>query len=450
MKDCPEFPNQLFDYVAYLSRSKPDDATLVSFLQSDSPGRFTTKHWQLVLSYCLKNVDSFYEIDSLENACLYILKCISDHHEKSLAQLATDGVLSDYTTGETYLSYILPVLTRLEAAVKVVVVLENIDCLSRSTYMQDRGSRFASSYINFTLQKFPVVTFLSTGDSLAATKWIFVEETCKDFRSSLPSSNPTPNMLERLRSSAELQDITVVEIPELTRESLGEFFRPTIIEDKLLDSIWHTFGGNCAFLHRVEQTMRSTTNTQFLNLQGKDRTSDFDEDSIPAHVSKEGREEHRTMEEQKETLRSILSTQFKADSLQFQWKVTQFLALKKLERLRRDLSNPIHFYVTVFESMRYFLSKDFLVVADPLKISHPILQGLLDVKLLYFHRSPMRLTTYDSLTRHFLTSYIDTRYGELGYRDKVEYNMNFLLNQRTIKAEIDRISDRYVDTGKIH
>jgi len=196
--------------------------------------------------------------------------------------------------------------------------------------------------------------------------------------------------------------------------------------------------------------MRSTTNTQFLNLQGKDRTSDFDEDSIPAHVSKEGREEHRTMEEQKETLRSILSTQFKADSLQFQWKVTQFLALKKLERLRRDLSNPIHFYVTVFESIRYFLSKDFLVVADPLKISHPILQGLLDVKLLYFHRSPMRLTTYDSLTRHFLTSYIDTRYGELGYRDKVEYNMNFLLNQRTIKAEIDRISDRYVDTGKIH
>ncbi|KFG36180.1 hypothetical protein TGPRC2_215710C, partial [Toxoplasma gondii TgCatPRC2] len=95
----------------------------------------------------------------------------------------------------------------------------------------------------------------------------------------------------------------------------------------------------------------------------------------------------------------------------------------------------------VFESLRYFLSKPFLLVRDLQRLDNVVILGLLDAGLLTARFQPSRVQVASELYRHLLSDYISTRYAFLSVDQKASYNLNWLMNEKSIKYHVDRLSE---------
>ncbi|KYF42789.1 hypothetical protein TGARI_215710D [Toxoplasma gondii ARI] len=68
-------------------------------------------------------------------------------------------------------------------------------------------------------------------------------------------------------------------------------------------------------------------------------------------------------------------------------------------------------------------------------------QGLLDAGLLTARFQPSRVQVASELYRHLLSDYISTRYAFLSVDQKASYNLNWLMNEKSIKYHVDRLSE---------
>ncbi|KFG41238.1 hypothetical protein TGP89_215710B [Toxoplasma gondii p89] len=168
---------------------------------------------------------------------------------------------------------------------------------------------------------------------------------------------------------------------------------------------------------------------------------DPDEAELARDASEEEERDWRWCERQKEFCRNITKDLLVEDVRLFEWRMQKFLSLPLLTQLREKQGNEIHFLVTVFESLRYFLSKPFLLVRDLQRLDNVVILGLLDAGLLTARFQPSRVQVASELYRHLLSDYISTRYAFLSVDQKASYNLNWLMNEKSIKYHVDRLSE---------
>ncbi|PHJ17956.1 hypothetical protein CSUI_008219 [Cystoisospora suis] len=168
---------------------------------------------------------------------------------------------------------------------------------------------------------------------------------------------------------------------------------------------------------------------------------DRDESTLPADASPEEECTWRWNEQQKEYTRNIMQNLLVEDVRVFEWRMNRFLSLPLIDSLREKQSNRIHFLVTVYETIRYFTSKPYLLCTDLLKIDNVVILGLVDAGILISRFNPSRLEVANELYRHLLSDFINVRYSALSLEEKATYNMNMLINQTAIRYHVDRLSD---------
>ncbi|CDJ44756.1 hypothetical protein, conserved, partial [Eimeria tenella] len=156
----------------------------------------------------------------------------------------------------------------------------------------------------------------------------------------------------------------------------------------------------------------------------------------PADVINKFSEVHRM---QQQRLRVMSETLLVEEFRRFELMVLQFLNFPLLRKLREVSKNEVHFLVVVCETIREFLRRPYLLCGDLAKINNTIILGLLDANLIRARFNPQRLEASGAFTKNLLQSFCNQKYDALSTKEKAEYSLNFLLNQKSIKEALDSL-----------
>ncbi|KEP62671.1 UNVERIFIED_CONTAM: hypothetical protein HHA_215710 [Hammondia hammondi] len=465
----------------------------VEALEDENVKSFT--HWRGLLEFLALKVPSFSlqaklsekEPCDATSAAFGLLRMAAAHAENAASRRASEGTVAEYPTGEKWLDFFVALLGGVQQAtgVRLSLWIDDVEVLCLSRYLDERGPAFLSSLNRIFLSprtSFPLV--LLTADSLTSIRGICLsqeegkrrphrdsfppevdgcetqgketkEETTAETKEAAATAGEergaggyAKEQEDERSMKGERRNVEVIEVGDLSRQTVTDILVPRVTSiPEIPRAIFLAVGGNCALVEKITKGLIKLNGELWLEenrappADHVKQVRDPDEAELAGDASEEEERDWRWCERQKEFCRNLTKDLLVEDVRLFEWRMQKFLSLPLLTRLREKQGNEIHFLVTVFESLRYFLSKPFLLVRDLQRLDNVVILGLLDAGLLTARFQPSRVQVSSELYRHLLSDYINTRYAFLSVDQKASYNLNWLLNEKSIKYHVDRLSE---------
>ncbi|PFH36965.1 hypothetical protein BESB_034230 [Besnoitia besnoiti] len=423
-------------------------------LEDDAAQPFA--QWRGLLEFLLTQVPSFARQARLSerdpcdatSAAFGLLRMAAAHAENMEAAAASQDDISEYPTGQKWLQFFVAVLNAYTEATGACLSLwiDDVEILCVSRFLDERGPLFLSALNRIFLSPLtsaPLV--LITADSLTSVRGVCLTPA---ERTEERHDAEREEMREQDEARRGRRNIEVVEVGDLSRQAVTDILVPRVTSiPEIPQALYVAVGGNCALLEKIAKGLMKLNGELWLEANRPlppdhvKQVRDPDEAELARDATEEEERDWRWCERQKEFCRNITQDLLVEDVRLFEWRMNKFLALPLLEQLRQKQENEVHFLVTVFETIRYLLSRPYLLCKDLLHLDNVVILGLLDAGLLTVRFQPSRVQVSNEMYRHLLADYINVRYSLLSVDEKAKYNMNLLLNEKAIKFHVDRLSD---------
>lgn len=417
-------------------------------------------------------------------SCISAVLAIAEYEENSAAYIRTKRRVQLYPTAEQSLRYVLDVVSSLSHTINrpICLLMKNIEVLSRSPFLQERGHAFLTNLI-YLLGKSKVIcspigdhlsaknsgfsnipAFLITDDSMLVLRLLSVphiaaldllashhgtstknESILKD-RTEMREQSSLSRDKECGRKS--LIHARIISVDEWPKDLVRQVYKTVVTENQdVVDGVFDSVGGLPSYLHRVamgihksDKTMQKELYSRNIHLIKELRVTQDDVSNIShKHLTAQEKVEVERHRRQQSYVRDILALELPKEVLAFQWKTNQFLSLPILENLRIQSKTRVMYFVTVLETIRILLSKPYWTIerSDLSEISHPVILGLLDTKLFSMRFHPVTtIQAYDRLTHNLLHSFINEKFESLSLVDRIKYNATYGVNSKELRNRV--------------
>lgn len=438
------------------------------------------------------------------SSCLTALWSIAEYEENSTAYIRTEGSLQCYPTGERSLKYLLTVIADIGALVgaPVCLVFKNVEVVARSPFLQERGFAFLTNLVD-TLNrrgrgspsidtancadsrqqtKHAIPAYLITDDSMLVLRLLYSKHvTALDLllgtskgsqlkgaqNVNSVGSSTTPNDLlstsfQSLADQPPTQseqpigrvhnNIQIIPVNDWSKELIRQVFLSLVTDSNLVvDGVTNCVGGNASFLQRIAKGLNNTDLAMQEDLYSKGlflvkelRTKREEIVDLPHKAIAQEKVDFERFQRQQYYVRDCLTSEFPREILSFQWKMSQLLSLPIMENLRIKCKTHVAYYVAVLETIRILLSQDYWIVREEevVQISNPVVLGLLDVKAYRVQFEPsVCLCPYDKLTKSLLHSFINEKFENLSWVNRIKYNTTFGMNCKDLRKRLWRMPE---------
>lgn len=418
-------------------------------------------------------------------SCLSIVTMISEYEENSTAYILTNGLTQCYPTGDKSLAYILTVISALAEKndKPICLILKNIDVLSRSCFLQERGHAFLTRLIDALIDdrilqelrpsKVNIPAFLLTDDSMLILRLLSVAHKSaldllvahhdntkvKSNKSNIKQRSKNVDHLSNdtthATSDLDAQDwipsssprLKIIMVNDWSKDLVRQIYHSRVTDHlPVVEAVYDSFGGKASYLQRIAKGINETDATMQKELYAKDmhlvkelRVTRDEIIDLRSDATAQEKVEYERLQRQQFYIRDVLATEFPREIVQFQWKMNQFLSLPILEQLRFQCKTHVTYFVTVLETIRILLSQEYWTINETelSEISHPVILGLIDVKAFVIQFQPtIRIQPYDVLTRNLLHSFINEKFESLSWINRVKYNSTFASNSKDLRSRV--------------
>lgn len=365
--------------------------------------------------------------------CLYILNAVG-----TVAEIEEGNNLNLNTgvTGKWVTIYLLEAIKSLYdlQQKKWILCLDGIECLV-STFLKDRGFIFLS-YLIKSVQDLGIrAVFISNESALdlsLANNYYF-----KILKSDIYHRIP-PNFTNIFDTSR----FHYFSVPEMPVDNAMSILTEEFPNEAMRKALWKISGGNYYFLNKLIENYRGFKDSVSLCAVQKilsGSKNEVDDEFFPLKKPKEVQEKYLHGEHCRIFIKNLYNTCLNEDITRFENSMNRFLSSQTMEELKVRLNNKIHFFVAVFETIRYLLKRKKLQIKDSCLIENKIILALVSSDILHYQITPNVIEFPNALVERLLESYVDSEFDSLTKIEKIEYKANFLLNQRKMYHEIERI-----------
>lgn len=370
--------------------------------------------------------------------CLYILNAVGTLAEIKEIEESNNINLSTSVTGKWVTVYLLKAIRAIYELdqKKWVLSLDGIESLM-STLLKDRGLMFLSHLVK-NIQDLRIKTVLISNDS-AVTLSLANYYYLKNFRSDI--YHRLPENFANIFDSNQFVYLEVPEIPvDIAMAILTKEFSCDITNNRALLKL---SGGNYHLLNKCIENYRDFKSNVSLDTIKKilsGSKNEVDDEFFPVNKPKELQENYLSTEHGKFFIKNLYNACLSEDIIKFENSMNNFLSSLTMEELKIKLNNRVHFFVTVFETIRYLLKKRKLQIRKSCIIENKIILALISSNILHYQMSSNVVEFQNLMVERLLDSYMNSEFDLLTKIEKIEYKVNFLLNQRKIYHEIEKIA----------
>lgn len=318
-----------------------------------------------------------------------------------------------------------------------VLCLDGINHLCSSPFLRDRGEVFLDHTID-ELQGIKINSVLASDSSVPCVKLLD-----PDLSNSLKQMYKLPPEKPSGEAAADKSGLMFLDVPELETSVTASLLRNNIFNcNNITKALLRVVGGNIGLLSNIitsytkmEETLDLPAVQQIL----AGSKNPVDDEYFPFKESVEDQVRYLQEERCKMFVRNLHNVAIRSEISRFENLMNQFLSLPGIEEMKLRLKNRVHFWVTVSETIRYMLRKPAMQLKPGMPIENKILLALIATGFVHLNLDFRSLEFKDSLTKLLLESYINNEYETLTWIQQVEYKANYLLNQKTIYHELDRL-----------
>lgn len=307
-------------------------------------------------------------------------------------------------------SYLFNIYNNLSQQLKTgwVLCLDGVDQLCRSPFLNDRGTAFLGQMLS-ALQTNNHRSVLISNSSIPFVK--LVDEKLHDRLNGVYMQAPELPSGSTIDPSA----LVFLDVPEIESSVSISLLREKIWNcDNIANALHKVSGGNMALLSKVITSYRNLEESMDLPavqqiLAGSQ--CPVDDEYFPFKESLEDQTRYLQEERCKIFVRNLHNSALKEEVGRFESLMNQFLSLPLMESIKKNLGNPIHFWVTLSETIRYMLSKPLLQLKPGIAIENKVILALIASGLVHLNLFSRTLEFKNSLTRLLLETYINHEYG---------------------------------------
>ncbi|GFE53450.1 Dcp1-like decapping family protein [Babesia ovis] len=266
-------------------------------------------------------------------------------------------------------------------------------------------------------------------------------------RDCLSSPNPNVDVHSTLDTqyavSIDSSSVVHFHMPEIEPSvSRGILKEDIHYSDAIARALVKVCGGNLGLINTIVVAYKDLENNLDLPavhqiLAGSE--SPVDDEYFPLNASAEQQAEYLHEERCRMFVRNVHNLALPTEIIKFENMINRFLSLPLMESINHKFGDNLHFMITVNETIRHLLSKPLLQLKSGPKIDNKIVLSLLASGIIHYNTETSTLEFKNSLTKILLEAYVDNYYESLPLIDQLKYKANYLLNQRKIYQETDRM-----------
>ncbi|ORM40224.1 uncharacterized protein BXIN_1377 [Babesia sp. Xinjiang] len=289
-----------------------------------------------------------------------------------------------------------------------ILCLDSLHELIRSPFLNDRGGNFIWQMVE-EIQANNMSAVLISDECTATIPFIDQK---------LANNIDDVYMRPRGNVSAEKVDpsaLVFLDVPEIeptvARGALKEGISNS---ENIARALLKVSGGNLRLINSLINSYRDLESSLDLPavhqiLAGSN--SPVDDEYFPLNGSLEDQVQYLKDERCRMFVRNVHNAALKNEVGKFENMMNRFLSLPAMESARHRLGDNIHFLVTVYETVRYLLSKPLLQLHPEVNIENKIILSLLASGIMHLNVESRTMEFKDALTRLLIEAFIDNEYG---------------------------------------
>ncbi|CRG97338.1 conserved Plasmodium protein, unknown function [Plasmodium gallinaceum] len=445
---------QMFDYL-----NDQDREEIQNFLILLEKNKFFFENWNHFIKILLRklNVKCFCSYLNEFSSSLYFFKMMAEYEEYNHYSNNSKNVLTNYSNGLYVYKYFLSILKFLEVkySYNFYFIFINFN-LSLLCSQPVRNFNFFVNLINENIEKiYNLPVIIHSVKNLEIMKFIFIYNNIimKYYFENKEKINYNyyNNLNENELENYELIKNNLIEINDFSYDMVKCLMVPIFTKNEEISKcVYNIVGGNvnlikmiCKGLHKLNEEFNELKIiNEIENEKKKNVTYDIDEEELDCKNSVEEIVQYKKSEKEKLLLKNISQNILHNFILDFEHKIIQFLSLPNIEKMKTDNIQEkrkgltcVEFYFTIFEVIRYFLKKQKVFCKNIINLNNPILLGLIDVNIIHYNYENKYLELTNKFYEVLLLNYIDLKYKQFPFKIKAQYNINYMLNYKTIEQE---------------